>query len=202
MLWICCNIAVSSPNAAISVYKNEIFEYWLESLWEGNIDNIGILKEAIYLVTHVFSTLPDPFKFEILEKAVIQDENWGRIDLYKALVGALEVNFSTDITKNVLKTIKDIFEISERYESTQHEGNSHAAMGDSHITDNNQVQNSLLQKQEFVDAGGPEILEVLLDDANHETQKLAADISRRYFNEEIDQIYDLPANTAEEEMKF
>jgi len=75
-------------------------------------------------------------------------------------------------------------------------------MGDSHITDNNQVQNSLLQKQEFVDAGGPEILEVLLDDANHETQKLAADISRRYFNEEIDQIYDLPANTAEEEMKF
>lgn len=102
ILWICSNIAASSDMAAVTIFKDELFNYALQSLCDGELEDVCIMKEAVYLIVNTFYILPTPFKLELIKANIVEIEDPTK-SLISALVEALSFGINTDVTISSLQ---------------------------------------------------------------------------------------------------
>ena len=164
---------------AITVFKNELFEYAIQSLCDGEMEDTCILKEAVYLVSNTFHLLPIPFKLDMILDKIVDVEDPTK-NLINAFVEILESRINTDITTTTIEWMKEILDTAK--------GNLPSSFSSEFFE---------LVLDWFINAGVPETLEWFLYDSNEKISKAASEIWKEYFNEELDQIYDLPSRDAD-----
>lgn len=121
----------------------------------------------------------------MMRDAIDEDSGEGN-KLFDALIDALSLDLNKEINKWILTTFKSIFEIAEKHKPSNFTGDFFEKVF-----------------EKFIDAGGPETLESLLNDENTGIQQLAYELSTKYCLEENDEFFSVPPSyPGEEEMKF
>ena len=169
ILWVSSNIGSTSEAAAWTVVQTQLYSFAIESLYNDSIDSINIKKEIVYLLVCTFTSLPINYKISIISEAIGKDCT----KFLEVIVKSLSENISTHLTVWTMKWIKDIFDTARDH---------------SPLNYNNNFLEDVLD--EFNHWGGPETIEVYLEDENEDIQSIAVYLEREYLSEVFHEILD------------
>ena len=157
ILFIISNIAVTGKLYALEVYKSTIFGHAFDCISLEDTD-FSVMQEAINLIITVFQRVPEEIKVEILE----QDEKF-----LNPIVDLISRASSEKLKVNILEALENMFEIWQQRSAKEF---SHGLSPDRSMLDN--------FIDSFTNAGGPEIIDALLNDENRDVMNHWCNIAK------------------------
>ncbi|CAI2360896.1 unnamed protein product [Moneuplotes crassus] len=162
VLWVACNISVTSESTAMTVSKTELFEYAANGLMDDAIESADIKNEACMLLINTFCCLPQSCKVDIIAQCIGKDNSKFLITLVKSLS---EID-RPETQRWILDCLHQIFSTARDHPPFDYHGSFLADILD-----------------EFVDCSGPETIDAFLEDENEHISKIANELYHEYLDE-------------------